>query len=339
MSAPVPVDMVFTYVDGADPAHRAKRLSYGGVAAPGPGDGGPEATAERERWYLGVGEITFSVRSVLRWLPWIRTIHVVTDAQRPPVDPELISSGRVRVVDHAEIVPDRYRPVFASTIIESCLHRIPGLSDVWLYDNDDYMHFGPVPAETFVNAGRGGGVVLSLKAYRARVRDLLRAVSGVMPGFVPRANPYTMGISNAYRALRRRAGVPRGEILVPRHATQVYRKATAERLEEQFAEELHRNRELRFRSREQVSYSTLAYTMEKRWHPEDRVRLWNPLDPDPDIRVYDFLHCRRPGSCERKWRAVFASDARLACLNNVPLFERDRFLETMRLKGLGEALT
>lgn len=338
MSALAPVDLVFTYVDGADPAHRAKRRAHGGAGEPTADGSGEGAYPQRERWYLGVGEITFSVRSVLRWLPWIRTIHVVTDAQRPPVDPELISSGRVRVVDHAEIVPDRYRPVFASTIIESCLHRIPGLSDVWLYDNDDYMHFAPVPPETFVQAGPGGGAALSLKAYRARVRDLLRAASGVMPGFVPHANPYTMGISNAFRVLRRRARVPRGEILVPRHATQVYRKATAERLEEEFADVLHHNRELRFRSHAQVSYSTLAYTMERQWHREDRVRLWTPLAPDPDIRVYDFLHCRRPGGCERKWRAVQASDARLACLNNVPLFERDRFLETMRLKGLGEPL-
>jgi len=338
VSAPIPVDMVFTWVDGADPAHRAKRQAFRVTAHPENGGDVTGAPPERERWYRDVGEITFSVRSVLRHLPWIRTIHVVTDAQRPPVDPELIASGRVRVVDHAEIVPERYRPVFASTVIESCLHRIPGLSDVWLYDNDDYMHFATVPPPTFLQVEQGGAVTLSLKAYRASVRDLLRTASGVMPAFVPGANPYTMGVSNAFRALRRRAGVPRREILVPRHATQVYRRTTADRLEDEFADVLHRNRELRFRSRAQVSYSTLAYTMEKRWHPEDRVRLWNPLAPDPDIGIYDFLHCRRPGRCERKWRAVLASDARLACLNNVPHFERDRFLETMWEKGLGEPL-
>lgn len=341
---PFPVDLVFTWVDGDDPAHQAKRRAWrdgdAGVTAAQAAGGGPagprrEATSERERWYRGVGEITYAVRSVVKHLPWVRTIHVVTDAQTPPVDASLLSSGRVRVVDHAEIVPDAYRPVFASTIIESCLHRIPGLSEVWLYDNDDFLHFAPVRPEVFLSPAPGGGAALELKAYRAAVREAMRAVSDAMPPFLPRVNPYTTGISNAYRVLRDRYGVDRREALVPRHATQVYRTSTALRMEEELGDVLHALRSLRFRDHRQVSYSTLAYTLERRWHPEDRLLPWSPLRPDPDLGVFDFLHCRRPGGCTWRWRAVARSRARLACLNNVPPFERARFARIMEEKGLG----
>ena len=329
---PAPVDLVFTWVDGDDPAHQAKRRAWRG-------EGSAEAapTIERERWYRGVGEITFAVRSVVKHMPWVRTVHVVTDAQTPPVDSGLLASGRVRVVDHADIVPDAYRPVFASTIIESCLHRIPGLSDVWLYDNDDFLHFAPVPPSVFFAPASGGVVALELKAYRAAVRDAIRRASDATPSFLPRANPYTTGISNAFRVLRARFGVGWRDVLVPRHATQVYRRSTALRLEAELADVLHANRALRYRDHRQVSYSTLAYSMERLWHPEDHLRTWSPFDPDPDLGVFDFLHCRTPGACGRRWKGVAASRARLACLNNVPAFERDRFAQVMEGKGLGRA--
>lgn len=347
LAPPVPVDLVFTWVDGDDPAHQAKRAAWRAEGAAGAAAGTAEgrtrprgtATSERERWYRGVGEITYAVRSVVRHVPWVRTIHVVTDAQHPPVDRDLLASGRVRVVDHADIVPDAYRPVFASTIIESCLHRIPGLSEVWLYDNDDFLHFAPVPPSVFLAPGPGGGVALRLKAYRAVVREALRRASDAAPPFLPRANPYTAGISNSYRILRARYGVGRSDVIVPRHATQVYRSSTALRMEGELADVLHSLRSLRFRDHRQVSYSTLAYTLERLWHPEDHVRSWRPIGTDPDLGVFDFLHCRRPGGCEARWNAVAASRARLACLNNVPAFERERFVQVMEAKGLGGPAT
>jgi hypothetical protein len=292
-------------------------------------------TSERERWYRGVGEITYAVRSVVKHMPWVRTVHVVTDAQHPPVDAALLAGGRVRVVDHAAIIPDAYRPVFASTIIESCLHRIPGLSEVWLYDNDDFLHFAPVPPAVFLSPAPAGGVALRLEAYRAEVREAMRRVSDAMPPFLPRTNPYTAGISNAYRVLRARYGVGRRDALVPRHATQVYRTSTALRIEEELADLLHASRSLRYRGHRQVSYSTLAYTLERLWHPEDHLRLWSPFRADADLAFFDFLPWARAGLCGARWRSVAASRARLACLNNVPASEKDRFRRVMEGKGLG----
>lgn len=324
--------MVFTWVDGDDPGHQAKRRAYGALPR---GASQPGAVPGPERWYRSVGEITASVRSVVRHLPWIRTIFVVTDAQAPPVDAHLIASGRVRVVDHAQIVPDVYRPVFGSTIIESFLHRIPGLSEVWLYDNDDLMHFGPAAPGAFLREEPRGGLALRLHACLGLVRQFLSVGVRLTPPVVPRTNAYTEGVANAFRVLRSRARVPWHQVLVPRHVTQVYRTSTALRVEEELADVLHASRRLRFRSPGQLSWGTLAYTLERRWHPEDEVRLWRPFDRSGEIGFFDFLHCSRPGACERRWADVEACRAPLACLNNVPVFEGERFWQAMGRHGLG----
>jgi hypothetical protein len=300
-AADLPVDAVFTYVAG------------------------------------GVGEITFSVRSVLQYLPWIRRIHVVTDGQAPPVDPELLQSGRVRIVDHAEIIPDEYRPTFTSTAIESFLHRIPGLSEVFLYDNDDYLHFSPVPRDLFLADEGDGRVSLRLLVYPAVVRRLIHLLSAPLPGFLPKANAHTTGVSRAFAILRRRERLPWHRIVVPRHVTQVFRRSTAERLEREYADVLHQNRLLRRRTRQQISFTTLAYSLERHWHPHDRVRFAWPGRAE-GIRMFDFLHCKEPGTYGRLWRRIEGSEAPLACLNNIPSFERESFLAVMRRKGLGGPL-
>lgn len=43
----------------------------------------------------------------------------------------------MRIVKHEDFIPKEFLPVFNSTAIEVHLHRIPGLSDNFVYFNDD----------------------------------------------------------------------------------------------------------------------------------------------------------------------------------------------------------
>lgn len=127
------IDAVVTWVDGADPAHREKRARHGGGAA---------AAAVEETRFASSGEVYFAVRSLLRFCPFVRRIHVVTDGQHPaPLDPILAGpeGGRIRVVDHREIFGEHadLLPVFSSRSIETMIHRVPGLAERFLYLNDD----------------------------------------------------------------------------------------------------------------------------------------------------------------------------------------------------------
>lgn len=334
MDAPPPlprIDLVYTYVDGADPAHRARREATRlRLAAVGP------VPREKAIWYHGVGEIGFSIRSALSAMPWIGTIHVVSDAQVPPVDRDLIDSGRVRLVDHRDIIPEIYRPTFASTIIESFLHRIPGLAEIWLYNNDDFFNSGAIGPETFLEPADTNDVRLILRTVPAAVRIAIRQAADWSPAFVPRANAYTSGIANAAMLLRRRFGLRWSKLVFPRHVTQVYRSETARRLEDLFPAELHEARMRHFRSPSQLSWSTLAYSAESHWFGAlaRRHRPFSPL-AQSDEHFVDFARLRPGATTQAAWQRVQGTKARFICLNNIPQAEVTAFAETMAQRGLG----
>ncbi|MFF5928994.1 stealth conserved region 3 domain-containing protein [Streptomyces hydrogenans] len=128
-----PVDAVYTWVDGSDVAWLERKnqiLSQLGLETV---DAAASAARFRSR-----DELRYSLRSIDMYAPWIRNIYIVTDRQAPAWLDQ--SHHRIRVVDHTEIFGDRGAlPTFNSHAIESQLHNIEGLSEHFLYFNDDFF--------------------------------------------------------------------------------------------------------------------------------------------------------------------------------------------------------
>ncbi|MDA2810299.1 stealth conserved region 3 domain-containing protein [Nocardiopsis sp. RSe5-2] len=137
-----PIDAVFTWVDGDDPVWAARRDRYLGAAAGAP----PDGTA-RSR-FTARDELRYALRSLEMYAGFVRTVHIVTDGQRPAwLD---TSCPRVRLVDHRDVFgPGDALPVFNSHAIETRLHRIDGLSEHYLYLNDDILFARPVTPGLF----------------------------------------------------------------------------------------------------------------------------------------------------------------------------------------------
>lgn len=321
------IDLVCCFVDGDDPTHLAARSEAWQRAR----QSGASKLVNATRQFQQVGELTYSIRSALRYMPWLRRVIVVTDGQAAPVDSHLLASDRVRIVAHRDFIPASYLPLFSPPIIESFLHRIDGLSDVWVYHNDDFLLGGEVAADEFVSPdGR-----LAVHAYPSLIRHLLRSACAL--GLAPRGycNPYTFGVSNSTLLLRRVKGIRMHQARTPRHFTQIYRRSTAYLAERVFADDLERFRRLRFRSFEQLSFSTLVTTMESVTHGLARPA---PL-PAPDLAFHDFLDCSGERDLAGMWQKVRQSRARFLCLNNIPVAERQRFEAVMTERGLGEPVS
>jgi hypothetical protein len=142
-----PVDIVYTWVDGADEAWRARRdaaLAAVGVAK-------LNHQAANDARYICRDELRYSLRGVAMHAPWVRHIWIVTDGQVPAwLD---TSHPKVTVVDHREIFADRgVLPTFNSHAIESQLHHIDGLAEHFLYFNDDFFLGRPVTPSHFFQA-------------------------------------------------------------------------------------------------------------------------------------------------------------------------------------------
>lgn len=143
-----PVDAVYTWVDGDDPAMAAKRrahqaLSHNPIA--------PRETGASR--YTSHDELRYALRSLEMYAGFVRHVYLVTDSQIPDwLDPR---AEGITVIDHRDILPADALPVFNSHAIESRLHHIPGLSEHYLYFNDDVFINRPVRAEHFFH---GNGI-------------------------------------------------------------------------------------------------------------------------------------------------------------------------------------
>ena len=137
------IDAVIAWVDGSDPVltEKRQRFSHGTKVESFKDVAGATRFASN-------GEIHWCVRSIELFAPWVRKIYIVTDGQDPHV-----KTGRipVEIVDHSVIFRgyEKYLPTFNSLTIETMIWRIPGLSERFLYFNDDFILINPVKEEDF----------------------------------------------------------------------------------------------------------------------------------------------------------------------------------------------
>lgn len=142
-----PIDVVIAWVDGNDPSHKRKirpYLNLSKMAEVSDDIAGPTR-------YRSEGEIFYCVASVLRFAPFVRKIFIVTDEQDPHLDNFIQTNFPnnkipIEIVDHKVIFRDyeQYLPVFNSRAVETCIHRIPDLSENYVYFNDDFFLINPL---------------------------------------------------------------------------------------------------------------------------------------------------------------------------------------------------
>ncbi|MGE4609838.1 MAG: Stealth CR1 domain-containing protein [Paracoccaceae bacterium] len=135
----IKIDAVITWVNGDDPKHRAKREKFTDKAKSIP------AGAKSTR-FSSLGEIVFCILSIAKYASFINKIYIVTDNQIPSIFdalnehfPEQVD--KIKIVDHKVIFQgyEDHLPTFNSLSIESLLHRIPNLSENYIYFNDDFF--------------------------------------------------------------------------------------------------------------------------------------------------------------------------------------------------------
>lgn len=127
-----PIDVVYTWVNGQDPEWQKMRsLAWAKKTGEEIRD---VATANRFR---DRDELRYSLRSLHQFAPFINHIYIVTAGQKPSW---LKDDPKITIVDHKEIFLDHsFLPTFNSQAIEANLHRIPNLSERYIYFNDDFF--------------------------------------------------------------------------------------------------------------------------------------------------------------------------------------------------------
>lgn len=132
------IDFVIAWVDGNDPAWRAEKALYQGVA---------QNEDSRNVRYRDWDNLHYWFRAVEAYAPWVNRVHLVTWGHVPKW--LQLSHPKLNVVKHSDYIPAEYLPTFSSHPIELNLHRIPGLADQFVYFNDDFFLTAPVKSTDF----------------------------------------------------------------------------------------------------------------------------------------------------------------------------------------------
>ena len=186
-----PVDFVFTWVNGADPALPARLAQYL------PPDTQRTQDAQGDSLYRDSGELRFALRSLEQYAPWIRRIFILTDGQKPVW--LRADHPRIRIVDHTECIPAEYLPTFNSHVIEAHLHRIPDLGEHFVYCNDDFFLMNTCTKAVFFTPN-------GLPYFFVDWRDTRRQ------GYA-RKNPHTASFANVRNHLEEHGIIPAPDVI------------------------------------------------------------------------------------------------------------------------------
>lgn len=138
-----PIDFVVLWVDDSDPVWREKKAKYTGTQIQ---EGNTEVR------YRDWDTLRYWFRGVEKFAPWVRYVYFVTDDQKP--EWLNVDHPKLKWVKHTDYIPAEYLPTFSSHPIEWNLHRIPGLSENFVYFNDDMFLIRETKPEDFFVDGK-----------------------------------------------------------------------------------------------------------------------------------------------------------------------------------------
>ncbi|MEZ4749726.1 MAG: stealth family protein [Bdellovibrionota bacterium] len=221
------MDIVVLWVDGQDPKWLDSYRQFNGNRAT---EG--EAFAAR---YKQAEELRFALRSIEKNAPWVRRIFLVHDDMQQP--PWLRSfHDRLTLIPHSAFIPSEFLPTFSSYVIESFVHRIPGLFEDFVCTNDDTFLIRPSAPSTFFVDGKAVTYLSEFDTPSPPLQD--------------NDPPWVQALKNAEQLL--------GATTTPRknvaHGYYSCKIRTAERAWHEFPDALVRNARSRTRSSDSIAF-------------------------------------------------------------------------------------
>ena len=135
------IDFVVTWLDPSDPQW-IEQCEYYKTGAKG--DTGKARFREMHIF-------NYWFRAVEKYAPWVNKVYLITNGKFPDWinkdNPKLV------LVKHEDYMPKEILPTFNSCAIELYIHRIKGLSEHFVYFNDDMILNGPVTPDYYFKNG------------------------------------------------------------------------------------------------------------------------------------------------------------------------------------------
>lgn len=132
------IDFVITWVDGNDKEWKKEKDKY-------------YLSKEIDSRFRDWDNLKFWFRGVEKYADWVHKIYFITWGHIPKwLNKE---HKKIVIIKHSDYIPDRYLPTFSSHPIELNFHRIPNLSEKFVYFNDDTFILNYVTKKIFFKNG------------------------------------------------------------------------------------------------------------------------------------------------------------------------------------------
>ncbi|KHT82660.1 glycosyl transferase [Acinetobacter baumannii] len=141
-----PIDFVMIWVDSTDTKWQQQYIYYKSKETKTKIDELVDQCRYRD-W----NNLHYWFRSVEKFCPWVRKIHLVTCGHFPEF---LVKNHpKLNLVTHDQIIEPHCLPTFNSHAIEINIHKIEGLAEHFVYFNDDTFINSPLEPEFFFKNG------------------------------------------------------------------------------------------------------------------------------------------------------------------------------------------
>ena len=139
------IDFVITWVNGGDPNWLQVKNLYMGITD-------QDSVDTRARRFRDWDNLVYLFRGISKYTPWVNHVYHVTPGQRP----EWLNENyeKVTLINQEDLFEDKsVLPTFNNCAIELLLHKIPDLSEQFVYFNDDMFILRETPITDYFKNG------------------------------------------------------------------------------------------------------------------------------------------------------------------------------------------
>ena len=135
------IDFIVLWLDANDPEWQQAYAKY------------KTNTKGHIEWarYRDTNVFNYWFRAVENYAPWVNKVYLVTNGKFP----QWINTNNPKLVlvKHSDYIPAEYLPTFNASTIELFIHCIKGLSEHFVFFNDDMILNAPVKPEYYFRNG------------------------------------------------------------------------------------------------------------------------------------------------------------------------------------------
>ena len=139
-------------------------------------------------------ELKYSLRSVMKYAPWINRIYVVVHSlpeNKPSWFNDSLYEEKITLITHQQIFPQGSKlPNKNSNAIETCIHNIPRLSEHYVYSNDDFFLCSPTEYTDFFTPNGKAKVSDSIFSMKDIILDKTKSIPNGFPKRIGRFYPH-----------------------------------------------------------------------------------------------------------------------------------------------------